>query len=223
MDALMNSLDPVKVLLARLAAFLPTLIKILIILPLGWLVARVLQGLLVRVLKAVRLDDLSDRVGLEEILRKGGVGRTCSELLGIFLYWVILLGTLAAAVNALGLTATAELLDRVLLYVPNVIAGVIVLILGAFFASMLGSIVQTVTVNAGVQQARALGQVTRVVILVFAIEVALEKFIGTTTLHTQLNIVVAAAAFGTALAFGLGCKDLAGRWAAELIEKLRRG
>ena len=134
-----------------------------------------------------------------------------------------ILGTLVAAVNALGMTATAELLDRVLLYIPNVIAGVIILILGGFFATMLGSLVQTVTANAGVKQSKGLGQITKVVLLVFAIEVALEKFIGMTTLHMQLNIVIAALAAGAALAFGLGCKDLAGRFVSEQVDKWRRG
>lgn len=157
------------------------------------------------------------------ILRKGAVSYTFAELLGVFVYWLILLGALVAAVNTLGLTATAELLDRVLLYIPNVVAGVIILTLGGFFAAMLGSLVQTVAANAGVKQSRGLGSVTKVVLMVFAIEVALEKFIGMTTLHMQLNILIAAVAAGAALAFGLGCKDLAGRFASDIVDKWRRG
>ena len=223
MDAQTILVDPLRILFARLASFVPVLLVALLILLVGWLAARLLQELLVRALKAIRVDDLAQRAGLGEILRKGAVSYTFSELIGLFLYWLILLGALVAAVNALGMTATAELLDRVLLYIPNVLAGVIILILGSFFAAMLGSLVQTVTANAGVKQSKTLGQLTKVVLVVFAIEVALEKFIGMTILHTQLSIVIAAAAFGTALAFGLGCKDLAGRFAAELVDKWRRG
>lgn len=223
MDAQTILVDPLRILFARLASFVPVLLGALLILLVGWLAARLLQELLVRALKAIRVDDLAQRAGLGEILRKGAVSYTFSELIGLFLYWLVLLGALVAAVNALGMTATAELLDRVLLYIPNVLAGVIILILGSFFAAMLGSLVQTVTANAGVKQSKTLGQLTKVVLVVFAIEVALEKFIGMTILHTQLSIVIAAAAFGTALAFGLGCKDLAGRFAAELVDKWRRG
>ncbi len=223
MDAQTILVDPLRILFARLASFVPVLLGALLILLVGWLAARLLQEILVRALKAIRVDDLAQKAGLSEILRKGAVSYTFSELLGLFAYWLILLAALVASVNALGMTATAELLDRVLLYIPNVLAGVIILILGSFFAAMLGSLVQTVTANAGVKQSRTLGQLTKVVLVVFAIEVALEKFIGMTILHTQLSIVIAAAAFGTALAFGLGCKDLAGRFAAELVDKWRRG
>lgn len=214
---------PLQALLTRLASFLPLLLAALLIFLVAWLAARILEELLVRGLKAVRLDEIARRVGLEEILHKGGVSQTFSELLGIFLYWFVVFAGVVAAVNALQLTVAAELLDRVLLYVPNVLAGVIILILGTFFASLVGSLVQTLSANAGVAQARLLGQITRVVLLIFAIEVALEKFIGVTTLHMQLNIVIAAIAFGVALAFGLGCKDLAGRFMADLIERVRRG
>lgn len=223
MDVNTMVMTPLQALLTRLASFLPLLLAALLIFVVAWLAARILEELLVRGLKAVRLDEIARRVGLEEIFRKGGVTQTLSELLGVFLYWFVLFAGVVAAVNALQLTVAAELLDRVLLYVPSVLAGVIILVLGAFFASLVGSLVQTLAANAGVTQARLLGQITRVVLVVFAIEVALEKFIGVTTLHMQLNIVIAAIAFGAALAFGLGCKDLAGRFMSDLIEKVRRG
>lgn len=224
MDAQAMFVEPVRAMLTRLGSFLPTLLGALATLFVGWLIARILQELVVKALKAIRLvDELSQRIGLEAILDKGGVTYSLSELLGVFVYWIAMLATLMVAVNVLGMTVAAELLDRVLLYVPNVLAGVIILILGSFFAGMLGSLVQTVSANAGIRRAKVLGQVTRVVLVVFAIEVALEKFIGTTTLQIQLNIVIGAIAFGTALAFGLGCKDLAGRWMSEIVEKFRRG
>lgn len=223
MDAQAILVDPLRILFARLASFVPVLLGALVILLVGWIVARILQEVLVRALKTLRVDDLAEKAGFAAILRKGAIHETFSGLLGLFVYWLVLLAALVGAVNALGMTATAELLDRVLLYIPNVVAGIIILILGSFFATMLASIVQTVTANAGVKQSKGLGSITKVVLMIFAIEVALEKFIGLTTLHMQLNILIAAAAAGAALAFGLGCKDLAGRFAADLVDKWRRG
>ncbi len=223
MDLQLMVVDPMKAMVVRLVSFLPYLLGAVLVLLVGWIAARVLQGLLVRALKKLGIDQLARRVGVEAFLERGAVGHTTSELLGIFLYWLIMLVALATAINVLGLTATAELLDRILRYIPEVVSGIIILILGTFFASVLGTLVQTVTATAGIKQAHLLGQVTRVVLVLFAVEVALEKFIGTTILHTQLTVLLAAAAFGTALAFGLGCKDLAGRFMEEMIERFRRG
>lgn len=216
-------MDPLRSLFERLYLFLPHFLGAILILAIGWVVARILHDLLVKTLKSLRVDEFLSRAGVHDILSKGGVTYTVSGLMGLFLYWLILLIALVAAMNALELTVAAELLNRIVLYIPSVLEGIIILIMGAFFASMVGSLVQTVTANAGIKHGPMLGQVTRVVIVVFAIEVALEKFIGITTLHTQLNIVIAAVAFGAALAFGLGCKDLAGRYMEELVEKFRRG
>ncbi len=222
MDVQVTVVEPMKMLFTRLAVFLPSFLAAIAILIIGWLVARVVKELVVKGLKVVRLDEASRRTGLEEILAKGSVGHSLSELIAIFLYWMVLLVALIGAANALNLMAVAELLDRILGYIPSVVAGVVILIIGSFFATMVGSLVQTVTANAGVKQARGLGQVARVMIIIFAIEVALEKFIGLTTLHRQLTIIVAAFAFGAALAFGLGCKDLAGRFVSDLVDKLKK-
>ncbi|MBI3333047.1 MAG: hypothetical protein HYZ93_03025 [Candidatus Omnitrophica bacterium] len=214
--------ESVKTFFTRLGSFLPTLIGVIVILLVGWIVAGLLQKLLEQVLKAARVDELAHKVRVNEILQKGDIRYSLSELIGLFLYWLVILATLLAALNALGLTIAAELLERVLAYVPNVLAGVIVLILGLFFATLVGGIVQTASANAGVSQAKGLGQIARVVVIVFASVVALEKFFSSVIIQTTFTVVVAAICFGLALAFGLGCKDIAGKYVSDFIDKIRR-
>lgn len=216
------AIESVKGFFARVSSFLPTLIGALLILVVGWIVAGLLQRLLERVLKAVRIDDLAQNLRISEVLRKGEIKYSVSELLGVFLYWLVILATLLAALNALGLTVAAELLERVLGYVPSVLAGVIVLVLGLFFAQLVGGIVQTAAANAGVGQAKGLGQIARVVVIIFATVVALEKFFSSVIVQTTFTIVLAAVALGLALAFGLGCKEIAGRYLSEFIGKIQR-
>ncbi len=213
--------DSVRAVFVRVGNFLPTLFGAIIILVIGWVVARIGQRLLVQFLKAVRLDDLSQKARISDFLQKGEVKYSLSELLGVFLYWLIVLATLLAALNALGLTVAAELLERVLGYVPSVMAGVIVLILGLFLAALVGGIVQTAAANVGIAQAKGLGQISRVVVIIFAAAIALEKFFSSVIIQTTFTIVVGAVAFGAALAFGLGCKEIAGKAIADFIEKVK--
>ena len=105
---------------------------------------------------------------------------------------------------------------------PDVLAGIIVLVLGLFFGSLVGGIVQTAAANAGIGQAKGLGQIARMVVIIFASVVALEKFFRSMVIQTTFTIVVAAVAFGAALAFGLGCKDIAGKYVSEFIHKIQR-
>ncbi|MBI1953596.1 MAG: hypothetical protein HYS41_05675 [Candidatus Omnitrophica bacterium] len=213
--------DSVRAIFTRVGNFIPTLLGVLIILVVGWLVAGWLQRLLVGALKAIRLDDLAHTARISDILKKGEVKYSLSELLGIFLYWLVILATLLAGLNALGLTMAAELLEKVLAFVPSVLAGVIVLVLGLFFGTLVSGIVQTAAANAGISQAKGLGQISRVVVILFAVAIALEKFFSSIIIQTTFTVVLAAVAFGFSLAFGLGCKEIAGRAVGDFLDKLR--
>lgn len=214
--------ESVKAVFTRVGNFLPALLGAIVILVVGSIIAGAAQRFLVSVLKAVRLDDLSHTLRINEILQKGEIKYSLSELLGIFLYWLFILATFLAALNALSLTVAAELLERLIGYMPDVLGGVIVLILGLFFSALIGGVVQTAAANAGVGQAKGLGQVARVVVIAFAVVVALEKFFSSVIIQNTFQTVVAAVCFGLALAFGLGSKELVGKYVADFIDKVKR-
>lgn len=215
-------MQPVEAMWARVLGFLPTLVSVLVILVVGWMLAALIQKVVTRFLKLARLDSVSEKIGIANILTKGDINYTLSEIIGVLIYWLFMLVVFLAAVNALQLTVAAELLNQVILYIPNVIAGVFILVLGIFFASIMATTVRTTAANAGVTQARTLGQVTQVVIVIFTIMEALNQLrIDTTIIQLLIKAVLAALALGTGLAIGLGCKDLAGKSVGQLVDSFR--
>jgi putative Mn2+ efflux pump MntP len=127
------------------------------------------------------------------------------------------------AINAMGLTVAADLLRQIVAYIPNVIAAIFILILGMFVATLLRNIVQTAANNAGLSQSRLLSKIVEAIVIVFAVFVALEQLnIGVKITELTLSIILGCIGLGVALAFGLGCKDAAGRYVNELIEKLKK-
>jgi len=215
--------DSVRAVFVRVGDSLPKLVGAIVSLWVGWVIAGIAQKAVVKLLKTVRLDDLSARARISEFLSRGEIRLSLSELVGLFLYWLLVLAFALASLDVLGLTVAAGLLDRVLGYVPDVLAGVIVLVLGFFFAAVVSGIVQTATANMGVTQARGLAQISRVAVLIFAVAIALEKFFSSMIVQATFTIILSAAAFGTALAFGLGCKETAGRAVSDFLEKVRGG
>ena len=214
--------EPVKAMLVRAATFLPTLIGIIVILIVGWIIAAVLKNVVVKLLKMIQFDAASEKSGLADVLRKGGIKNTLSELIGGLSYWVIMLLVFMAALNALGMTVVAGLLDKVILYIPNVIAAIFIISLGIFFASVIGSIVMTTCMNAGMKQAKLMSQVTQTVIIIFAAIMTLEQLnIATTILNTTITVVLGAIGLAFALAVGLGSKDIAGKLMHDLVEQLK--
>ncbi len=216
-------LEPARSVLAQIGQFVVNILLVLVILTIGWIISKVIKSVVIKVLVGLRLDELSDRIGLDSLLDKGGIGYSLSELLGIICYWLALLVSFMVAINAVGLTIAADLLNKVVLYIPNVIAAIFILILGMFAATLLRNIIQTAANNAGISQSKFLAKVVEAIIVVFAVFLALEQLeIGIRITELTLAIILGSIGLGFALSFGLGCKDIAEKFVSELIDKLKK-
>ena len=216
-------LEPARTVLAQIGQFLVNVLLVLIILIIGWLVSKLIKTMVIRVLRAIRLDVVSERIELDSILAKGGISYSLSELLGTVCYWLSILVTFVVAINAIGLTIAAELLNKIILYVPNIIAAIFILVLGMFVSTVLKNIVRTAAINAGIAQVSLLSKVIEVIVIVLAVAIALEQLsIGAKIIELTISILLGSLGLAVALAFGLGCKEIAGRSIADLIEKLKK-
>ena len=214
--------DPVKAMLIKIWSYIPVIVGVILILIVGWLIAKLIESIVVRLLKAVRLDVASDKAGISNILAQGDIKATLSELLGAIIYWLVMLVVLVTALNALNLTVAADLLGRLVEYVPNIIAAIFVLVLGSFLASFVAAIVRTSASNAGIEKAKLLGQIAQTVLVIFAVVMAVEQLrIATALIALAVNVILAAIGLGIALAFGLGCKDI-GKYMSDLLNKMKR-
>lgn len=215
--------DPVKAMLIKVWSYVPSLAGAIVILVVGWLIAKLVEAVIVRVLKALRIDQASDKAGIKGVLAQGDIKISVSELFGAIIYWLIILVVLATALNALNLTIAANLLSRLAEYVPNILAALFVLVAGSFLASFVSAIVRTATSNAGIGTARMLGKLVQTVIVVFAVLVAIEQLnIATAIIGLGINIILMSIGIGIALAFGLGCKEMAGKAMQDFISGLKK-
>ena len=207
-----------KMVLAQVGQFVGSVLLVLILFIIGWLFSKyIIKNGVTNLLKILKLDDLSRRIELDSILAKGGIDNGLSELIGLICYWLSLLVTFVVALNAVGLTVAADLLQRVVLFVPNIIAAVFILIVGMFAAVLVRNIVRVSANNAGISQANLFGNIAEVVIMVFAAAIALEQLqIGVRIIDLTISIILGSFGLGFALAFGLGCKDIVGKAVGEI-------
>lgn len=215
-------LEPAKTVLSQIGQFLINVLMVVVILIIGWIIAKIIKALVTNVLRTIKLDDLADRIELDNMLAKGGISYSLSELIGVICYWLALLVTFVVAINAIGLTVAADLLNRIVIYIPNIIAAIFILILGMFVATLLSNIVRTAANNAGLSQAKLLSKIVEVVVIIFAIAITLEQLgIGAKIIELFISIVLASIGLGAALAFGLGCKEIAARFISDTIDNLK--
>ena len=151
-----QSTEVAKVALLKLGGILTTLIGLLVVIVAGWLISKAVKVLTLRVLKTVKFDSISETTGISDFLKKGGIKQTLSEVIGSLFYWLCLLVTATVAVDFLGLATVAELLNSIILYVPNIIVSIFILLLGIFMSNFLGTLVQTAAANAGLLRAKLL-------------------------------------------------------------------
>lgn len=216
-------LEPARALLTQIGQFLANVLLVVLVLLIGWIIAKVIKSVVTKVLNTVKLDELSSRIELEGVLEKGGIKVSLSELVGIVCYWLALLLSVVIAVNAVGLTIAADLLNKIILYIPNVIAAIFILVLGMFIATLLRNIVQTAAMNAGLSEVKVLSRAVEITVIVFAVLIALEQLnIGAKVIELTIGIVLGSLGLAFAIAVGFGARDVADRLISEWVDKLRK-
>lgn len=215
--------EPARQLLVKVGGFLVNILLVIFVLVVGWLIAKGVRFIFVKFFRTIKFDEISDQIGLDAVLEKGGISYSLSELLGVVFYWLTMLVTFMVAIEAVGLTVAAGLLDKIVLYVPNIIAAIFIIILGMFVASLLRNIILTAANNAGLAHGKLLSKVAETIIGIFVVIMALEQLqIAISVTQMTLGIILGALGLGAALAFGLGCKDLAGKYVADMVDKLKK-
>ena len=200
-------------------AALPEVLLAVVLLFAGWLLAKLVRRLAIRLLRAIRFDVLSERAGIEDFLVQGGVRFTTVTLLGSALYWMILLGIFVALLDSLGVRAAGDLFARMVNYLPNVLLAVGILVFGSLLARILGGVVYTYLNNIGSSAAEPIGAVARLAVLAFVLFMAAEQLaIQSQVLVSAFQIAFAALCFALALAFGLGGRE----WAASVMNRYIR-
>ena len=212
--------QPVREMLTRIMAYLPVLLGALVILIVGWFVAKAIKRLVDWLLKVTRFDTLADKTGISEVLRKGDLKISAREVISGLVYWLIILMVLVMTVDALGLPKSSDVLAGLFAYVPKVIAALLVLVVAMFLASFVSGIVQTAAGNANLPSPEIFAGISRWAIIIFAVTISLgELGIATLLVTTTFNIILGGVCLALALAFGLGGKDTAARYLEELRER----
>lgn len=203
----------------RLIDALPDLLLAVALLIAGWLVAKLVRRLLVRIMRAGRVDELAERSGLDDFLVRGGVEHTTVTLLAGTAYWLILAAVFITLLDALGLRTAEVLLQRLATFIPNLVVAIGILVFGSLLARVVGGLVYGYLSNVGSAAAEPIGAAARYALLVFTLFMAAEQLaIQTEVLVSAFQIAFAALCLAAGLAFGLGGRD----WAASIIARYTR-
>lgn len=197
--------DAFSAVVQKVSSHLPNVLSAAALLLAGWLAARLLRRWTARLIGA-SLDGVLRSSAARSTLERTGLRRSVPQVIGAATFWTIIVLTVAAAVEILGLPAVTSLVGRLAYYIPQVVAAVLIVFVGYLVGNLAFGAVSTAAASLHVAYASALGRAAQLAILLVAIVIAIGQVgIDSTFLIVMLTIILATTLGGAALAFGLGC------------------
>ncbi|MEA3198537.1 MAG: hypothetical protein QOF32_2589, partial [Gammaproteobacteria bacterium] len=158
-------LESAREFLHQIATFLPRLLLALVVVAVGWLLAKAARFAVERGLRAVNFSVLTERAGTDNFLNQAGMRGDTTTLFGLIAYWLVILATLMIAFNGLGLTYITDLLGRVVLFTPKLLVAMLVVVFGSYCARFVGGAVHAYCLDAQIPDADLLGRIARYLIV----------------------------------------------------------
>lgn len=217
-------LGAMSALWAPVAAFIPRLFGALLVVAIGFVVAKLLDTLLSKVLAKLGLDRLVAGTGVTKMLARAGIRAPVSALLGKIVYWFVLLIFLVSAAESLGLARVSATLDMLALYVPKVFGAGLILLVGILLAQLVNGLVRGAAEGVGLEYSSGLGRLAQGLVIIIIISVAIGQLeVKTELLNYVIAIALISVGLAVALALGLGSRELvsqilAGIYVRELYE-----
>ena len=199
---------------AQLAEIVPALGGALVILFAGYLLAKLVEKGVERLLRRMHLNQWLERGGVLEAVERTGAHFNPTRVVGKVLFWFVMFAVIMVAANALGMESLASVFAELVGYIPSLMSAIVILIVGIVLGRFTGGLIMA---SAGaVQGGPTLARIGRWMVVVLAVFMALQELgIASDIVTTAFAILFGAVALALALAFGLGNRELAGEVTRE--------
>ena len=207
----------------KIVHFIPKLLIFLTIFVIGIIIAKVIKTLTLKLSHVLNLDKASTASGLSETLEKGGIKELPSVLLSRAVYWIIFTIFIMIGLTSLNIKIINNLINKFLIYLPNLIVGIFILIFGHMLANFFGRATLIAGVNANIRYATLFARAVRVIIHIFALAMAMEQIgLAKSIVISAFSITFGGIILALSLAFGLAGKDLAKEFLEKSIKEERK-
>lgn len=213
-------LDSSQQFLNAIAISLPRILGAILILIIGWIIAKLLKRGLRKLLYLVKFNYLTEKTGIDKFLKEGGAKLNSIGIIGTLFYWTLMLIVLIATLNSLNLTVASTLFNEIMMYLPNIIVAIVILIIGIYLARMVSQITKTSLKGMKEKTSGLISQIAFIAIIILTIFVTLGQLnIATEIVTSAFSIIFGAICLALALAFGLGGREKAAEILDELMKK----
>jgi hypothetical protein len=211
---------PVEEFGQMVARILPNVLAMLFLIAVGFIVGWLVRKVLARTLAAFGVNRLAARTGITELLARGEVRATPSDVMATTAYWLVVLSFAMAGLMALDTRPTTDFVSAVFVFLPRLLAAVLILVVGALAGNVAAQATLVAAVNSRIEGAGLLARGVRLAVTIVAGAMALSQLgLAIEIVVATFSILFGGVVLALALAFGIGGRDLAKqfleRWVAQ--------
>ncbi|MEM1320906.1 MAG: mechanosensitive ion channel domain-containing protein [Bacteroidota bacterium] len=209
-------------LLKAFASSIPSFFNAVLVIILGWIISRVLSRTIGRLLRTVGIDKLGDRLNDIDLVSKSQFTIVPSKFLAKIIYYVLLLLTITAATDILGIEEVSKLVSNIINYIPLMLSALILMIIGLILADFVKGIVYTACKSIGLPSANIIaGFVFWFIFLTGFVSALAQAQINTSFITSNLTVIIGGGVFAFGLGYGLASKDIMANFLASFYSKDR--
>ena len=196
-------------LIEKIGNYLPQLIGAVVILVVGWLAAKMLRGLTVKVLQVCGIEELSKKIKLHAMLTKIGMTNSLDQIVGCFVFYIILLIFAISASEVLGFKLVLDTLNKFIAYLPHVLGAFLILIIALYLAKLMKDGIASASINLNIAYAGAMSSMLEILIVGFGIILALTELgLDMIIFTANVTIIMAGIVLALSLSIGLGSRTI---------------
>ena len=202
-------LDSLRSTGEQLMGAIPAVVGAIFIFLVGWLCAKLMSGIVHRLLKLIRFDELADRVNAAQYLQRANIQMSASRIVAKFIYWIVILLVLITASDTLGWNTLSEQISRMIAFLPNLLLAVVIFILGTYIASFVRSLLSTAIGSLGISTGKIVSSfVFYLLFIVVSLTAMNQAGIDTSIISNNLLLILGAVMAAAAISYGIASKDI---------------
>jgi hypothetical protein len=202
---------------------LPKILGAVILFALGLLIAVWVKKIIVKSLNLVKFEKLTTKIGIEGYLKKINSNMTFTEIVAVFVEWVLVLVFILASTEILGLTVVSAVAAQILAYIPNILAAALIFAVAFYISKLVGGLIKSVVAGVDGKIAKPAGNLARYLVLFIGFFAAIDQLkIAQSLVSNFFQGLTYTLVLVVGLSVGLGAKDLVSKILSDWYEKVKK-
>jgi len=203
------SLESLTTLGEQIMRILPGILAALLLLVVGWLLAKLLSRIIARLFRLLNFDKLAGRINELKWMQKTEYKIVPSKIIGKFVYWVILLLFIITATDTLGWSAVSQSFNQLITYLPQLFSAIIIFVVGFYLSNLIRDFIKTTLQSFEIASATVLGETAFYIIMIIVSITALEQAgVETSLLTSNITLIIGSFLLAFAVAFAISSREV---------------